>query len=113
MVRIHAPEPQEVDLRAPVSPFGFADSAGAGDDEDEDEGETTPTSASESATRSPRTALLEQLFASARDAVAAGDMEAARIAHEAAGKLLAAPMPESADATVVDLAHERGKRGGS
>jgi hypothetical protein len=40
-------------------------------------------------------------------------MEAARIAHEAAGKLLAAPMPESADATAVDLAHERGKRGGS
>ncbi len=111
MVRIHAPEPQEVDPRAPVSPFRFADSAGAGDGEDERE--TAPTSASESATRSPRTALLEQLFASARDAVAAGDMEAARIAHEAAGKLLAAPLPESADATGLDLAHERGKRGGS
>ena len=40
-------------------------------------------------------------------------MEAARIAHEAAGKLLAAPPMESADATVLDMAHERGKRGRS
>jgi hypothetical protein len=63
---------------------------------------------------SPRAALLEQLLARARDAVAAGDIEAARIAHEAAGKLLAAPPMEmeGAGAKVVDLAHERGKRGG-
>jgi hypothetical protein len=62
---------------------------------------------------SPRATLLEQLLASARDAVAAGDIEAARIAHEAAGKLLAAPRVEGAGAKVVDLAHERGKRGRS
>jgi hypothetical protein len=107
MVRIHAPEPPEVDRSEPLSPFRFADSTGAG----EREGETPQTSAS--TTSSPRTALLERLFASARDAVAAGDMEAARIAHEAAGKLLAAAPMESADATVLDMAHERGKRGRS
>ena len=62
---------------------------------------------------SARATLLEQLLTSARDAVAAGDLEAARIAHEAAGKLLATPRAEGSGAKVVDLAHERGKRGRS
>jgi hypothetical protein len=42
------------------------------------------------------------------EAVAAGDLEAARIAHEAAGKLL--EMHLGTAAPVVDLARERGKR---
>jgi len=39
---------------------------------------------------SPRLALLASLLEAVRTAAAAGDMEAARIAHEAAGKLLSA-----------------------
>ena len=64
---------------------------------------------------SPRVVLLEHLLASMRDALAAGDLAAARIAHEAAGKLLVAPQGEGkgTGAKVVDLAHERGKRGRS
>ena len=48
-----------------------------------------------------------------RDALAVGDLEAARIAHEAAGKLLTAATLSGGGAKVVDLAHERGKRGRS
>ncbi len=56
----------------------------------------------------PRAGLLEALLAGAAAAAAAGDMAAARIAHEAAGRLLGAAGP---DAGVVDLDQERRARG--
>jgi hypothetical protein len=83
-----------VALAVAVSPSPFADSP-----------------APSSPAPSPRAALLDHLYTIAREAVAAGDLEAARVAHEAAGKLLAASPASPAGATVVDLARERGKRG--
>ena len=53
--------------------------------------------------------MLEQLSAGMRAAVETGDLEAARVAHEAIGKLLG---PEAGvGAPVVDLGGERRKRG--
>jgi hypothetical protein len=52
--------------------------------------------------------LLAALLKGAGDLAAVGDMEAARVAYDAAGKLLG-PAGEGAD--VVDLAAEREKRG--
>ncbi|MEP7125714.1 MAG: hypothetical protein ABJE95_32590, partial [Byssovorax sp.] len=57
---------------------------------------------------SPRTGLLEQLLAAVGAAVADGYLEAARVAHEAAEKLLAGST--AASTPVVDLARERAKR---
>ncbi|MGK4000644.1 hypothetical protein [Sorangium sp. So ce1024] len=45
-----------------------------------------------------------------RAALAAGDVEAARIAHEAIGRLLGAPGADAAG--IIDLAAERVRRGG-
>ncbi|MDI1444226.1 hypothetical protein [Polyangium sp. 6x1] len=63
---------------------------------------STPTS-------NHREALLQSLLDAARAAVAAGDLEAARIAHEAAGKLLGEGEGKGA-APVVDLGRERKRR---
>ena len=57
---------------------------------------------------SPRATLLAALSAGMTAALAVGDVEAARAAHEAIGKLLGAP---GAPAAVVDLAAERERRG--
>ncbi|WP_231864356.1 hypothetical protein [Sorangium cellulosum] len=54
--------------------------------------------------------LLGQLAEGMRAALAAGDVEAARIAHETIGRLLGAPGADAAG--VVDLAAERARRGG-
>jgi hypothetical protein len=55
--------------------------------------------------------LLAALFDGARAAAMTGDLAAARIAHEAIGKLLgAAPLGEGVEGTVVDLGAERRKR---
>ena len=43
--------------------------------------------------------------------MAAGDLHAARVAHDALGRLLAEPAPGAA--TVADLAAERARRGKS
>ena len=59
---------------------------------------------------SPRAALLASLAAGMRAALAAGDVEAARIANEAIGGILGAAGAESAG-SVIDLAAERGRRG--
>ena len=63
-----------------------------------------------------RAVLLAALFEGARVAVLVGDLDAARIAHDAIGKLLgaAAPLAElvASGAEVVDLAGERRRRGG-
>jgi hypothetical protein len=59
-------------------------------------------------TENPRTALLASLLKSAGDLAAAGDLEGARIAHAAAGELLAVGGEGGA---VVDLAAERERRG--
>ena len=61
---------------------------------------------------SPRAIMLGHLYADMGAALAVGDLEAARIAHDAIGRLLAAMRPGDGDgAPVVDLATERGKRG--
>ena len=64
--------------------------------------------------QTPRAALLAALFEGARVAVLAGDLETARIAHEAIGKLLGAAEPladlVASGAPVVDLAEERRRR---
>ena len=75
----------------------------------------TPLSAFSMAAPSPRGALLAALFDGARAAALAGDLDAARIAHEAIGKLLGAAAPpgeatERSDAPVVDLAEELRRR---
>jgi len=53
--------------------------------------------------------MVEQLSRAMGAALEAGDLDAARDAHEAIGKLLAAPTDRSA---VVDQEAERKKRGG-
>ena len=63
----------------------------------------------------PRAALLAVLFDSARDAALSGDLDVARIAHEAIGKLLGAAVPpgdgaEADGAPVVALAEEQRRR---
>ncbi|WP_437961337.1 hypothetical protein WME76_17980 [Sorangium sp. So ce119] len=58
----------------------------------------------------PRTVLLGQLAEGMRAALAAGDVEAARIAHETIGRLLGAPGADAA--AVIDLAAKRSRRGG-
>jgi hypothetical protein len=57
----------------------------------------------------PRTVLLEQLTAGMSAAIAVGDLEVARIAHEAIGRLLGLA-PAASAAPVVDLAAERARR---
>jgi len=52
--------------------------------------------------------MLAALSAGMTSALAAGDLEAARIAHDAIGRLLGSTAPPSA---VVDLAEERERRG--
>jgi len=58
---------------------------------------------------SPRASLAAELAAHVAKLLAAGDLEGARIAHEAMGRLLAAPQPGDG-AHVVDLAEERRRR---
>ena len=58
---------------------------------------------------SPRAVMLAALSAGMTSALAVGDMEAARVAHEAIGRLLGSP---STPAGVVDLAAERERRAG-
>ncbi len=64
----------------------------------------------------PRTALLAHLSADMTAALAAGDLEAAAVAHEAIGRLLAPVMRSAEDAgdgaKVVDLDAERVRRAG-
>ncbi|WP_437627957.1 hypothetical protein [Sorangium sp. So ce1151] len=55
--------------------------------------------------------LLRHLAEGMREALAAGDVEAARIAHETIGRLLGAPAADAGG--VVDLAAERSRRGAS
>ncbi|WP_437753191.1 hypothetical protein [Sorangium sp. So ce1389] len=54
--------------------------------------------------------LLRQLAEGMRAALAEGDVEAARIAHETIGRLLGAP--GAGAGVAVDLAAERSRRGG-
>lgn len=60
---------------------------------------------------SPRARLVANLTETISSATAAGDLHAARVAHEALGRLLAEPEPGAPD--VADLASERAKRGRS
>jgi hypothetical protein len=56
----------------------------------------------------PRGRLITALTETIAAAMAAGDVHAARVAHEALGRLLAEPGPN--DATVADLGAARAKR---
>jgi hypothetical protein len=58
--------------------------------------------------QNPRAALALALNEAARAALAGGDLHAARVAHEALGRLLADPEPGTP--AVADLAAERAKR---
>ena len=55
---------------------------------------------------SPRRALIAALANAVREAAAAGDLAAARVAHEALGRLLTEACPRA----VVDLSAERERR---
>ncbi len=59
---------------------------------------------------SPRAALLAHLSADMGAALAAGDLDAARIAHETIGKLMALGLAPVDGAPVIDLATERRRR---
>ncbi len=61
--------------------------------------------------RSPRAMLVKTLTETISAATAAGDLGAARVAHEALGKLLVEPEP--GDAKVVDIRSQRGRKGGA
>src|SRR4051812_34994944 len=69
-------------------------------------GAVSPGSAALSA--HPRRVMIEHFFAAALRALDASDLEAARVAHRAAGELLGEPAPR---AGVVDLDRERRRRG--
>ncbi|WP_437523421.1 hypothetical protein WME79_34050 [Sorangium sp. So ce726] len=60
-----------------------------------------------------RATLLVQLGEGLRAAIVAGDVEAARVAHDAIGRLLGAltPPQDEVAADVLDLARERDRRG--
>ena len=58
---------------------------------------------------SPRAELVQSLTNAISAAVAAGDLQVARVAHEALGRLIA----DGNSAVVVDLATERAKRRGT
>jgi hypothetical protein len=58
---------------------------------------------------SPRAVMLAALSAGMTAALSAGDLEAARVAHDAIGRLLGSTAPPAA---VVDLAVERERRAG-
>jgi hypothetical protein len=57
---------------------------------------------------SPRAGLVAALTETITTAAAAGDLHAARVAHEALGRLLAEPEPGASE--VADLATERARR---
>jgi hypothetical protein len=59
--------------------------------------------------QTPRGKLVELLTATIATATAAGDLHAARVAHEALGRLLMEAEPGAP--TVADFASERAKRG--
>ncbi|MBK8994641.1 MAG: hypothetical protein IPM35_02670 [Myxococcales bacterium] len=59
----------------------------------------------------PRQRMIAGLNAELAAALAAGDLEAARVAHEALGRLLGASQAGER-AVVIDLAAEQAKRGG-
>ncbi len=62
-------------------------------------------------TTTPRARMVVELSASLAKAVAVGDIEAARVAHEALGKLLGSSNTSADEAEVVDLAsHRKAKR---
>lgn len=63
------------------------------------------------ADRSPRAVLVRRLTETIETATAAGDLGAARIAHEALGKLLAEPEP--GNAKVVDISSHPSRKGGA
>jgi integrase len=63
------------------------------------------------ADRSPRDVLIERLTETIKTATATGDLAAARVAHEALGKLLDEPKPGVAK--VVDIRSQRSRKGGS
>ncbi|WP_437996574.1 hypothetical protein WMF26_36985 [Sorangium sp. So ce185] len=71
-----------------------------------------PRQADESRTKpaDPRTVLLGQLAGGMREALAVGDVDTARVAHDTIGRLLGAPGADAAG--VIDLAAERVRRGG-
>jgi len=64
----------------------------------------------EGADLSPRARLVATLAETISTATTAGDLHAARVAHEALGRLLAEAEPGAPE--VADLASERAKRGG-
>jgi len=68
-----------------------------------------PAVAPTAAPASPRAAMLAALSAGMTAALAGGDLDAARVAHEAIGRLLGSPVR---GAEVVDLAAERERRAG-
>jgi hypothetical protein len=53
------------------------------------------------------------LSAAAGELATSGDLYAARVAHEALGRLLDAPVADDRRAPVIDLASERAKREGA
>jgi hypothetical protein len=59
---------------------------------------------------SPRAAMVAALTQGLADATLLGDLRAAKVAHEAIGRLLAEPDPGSP--TIADLGAERAKRRG-
>jgi hypothetical protein len=71
-------------------------------------GTSGASEATSPATPSPRARLLASLLDAARAAAEDGDLEAARIAHRAAGELLGTE-PRG---DIVDLDQERRRRGG-
>lgn len=73
-------------------------------------GQRCPTSRAERGGDNPRARMVGELCASLAAAARGGDLEAARVAHVALGRLLGATTGAGEGAEVVDLAERRGSR---
>ena len=92
---------EKVDLTRPPAEFEAKCATARSADDSRDDSST--------ASASPRARLVAALTEAISAAVGAGDLHAARVAHEALGRLLAEPVPGAV--AVADINEERGRRG--
>jgi hypothetical protein len=92
---------EKVEAARPPAEFGAKCATARDADDSQDDSST--------ASASPRARLVAALTEAISAAVAGGDLHAARVAHEALGRLLAEPLPGAV--AVADINEERGRRG--
>ena len=115
-----APGVAPMEEETPTNPVGFEPttfgSGGPAGAESERELTSAGGSAGDNGAERPpstRAELVRLLSAAAGELATSGDLYAARVAHEALGRLLDAPVADDRRAPVIDLASERAKREGA